>query len=456
MKNQDMEAWLTLVEPEDGRTYSYDEIYALLKKQGVVEGLKDAKIHAMVKKKIYNRNVLIAEGKPQIDGMDGYFEYSFETKRSRTPEIRDDGSVDYTSINVITCVQKGDIIAMYHPSVAGRAGVTVRAKIVKPKPARELKPYACMNVAYDPANMIYRAETEGRVELTKTQIKIVDVQEFDRDIDNVFGNINFNGDVIIHGDVKPGVTIKASRSVTVEGVLEGGIIEAGGDVLIKGGIVGEINSRIHSQIRAGGDVVMDFVQYSTITSNKDIYANSYLGCNVTAQGKIFATGSLGAIVGGTVYGMMGVETSYSGNDAGLRTVIKCGISDELSLEKTALDMKLRKVMDEMQKSGEEEDDLNRMIRLGTASDMQKKRKAELVKQKLQLTKAVGDIRARLLELEGMFERGKNPKIMIENTAYVNTVAWVDDQFIQVDDLKRQVQFGKNENDNIVMRPMVKW
>ena len=154
--------------------------------------------------------------------------------------------------------------------------------------------------------------------------------------------------------------------------------------------------------------------------------------------------------------MMGVETSYSGNDAGLRTVIKCGISDELSLEKTALDMKLRKVMDEMQKSGEEEDDLNRMIRLGTASDMQKKRKAELVKQKLQLTKAVGDIRARLLELEGMFERGKNPKIMIENTAYVNTVAWVDDQFIQVDDLKRQVQFGKNENDNIVMRPMVKW
>lgn len=222
-KNHDMEAWISLVKPDDPEEeYSKEDIMKLLKDKGVCEGINESKLMAVIKKHIYDREVLVAEGRAAVDGIDGYFEYAFETeKKKKTPAIREDGSVDYTSVNVITCVNAGDIIAMYHPAIRGKAGVNVRAKILPPRPAKELKPLFCVHVTYDEQGMVYKAEIDGRVEVTKNKIAIVDLQEFMQSIDIVFGDINFKGDIIIHGNVKPGVSIIATKSITIEGVLEG-------------------------------------------------------------------------------------------------------------------------------------------------------------------------------------------------------------------------------------------
>ncbi len=452
LKDRDMEAWLILVPPPEGTEYSYEEIEELLKKHGVISGVNLSKVHAMVKKKIYNRSVLIAQGTPQVDGIDGYFDYSFETERSSKPAIREDGSVDYTSMNVVSCVQAGDIVAVYHPSVPGKGGISVKGRTLLPKPAKELKPYNCVKVSYDEENMTYRALVEGRVELSKAQIKIVEVQELELDIDNTYGNVNFNGDIIIHGDVKPGVTICATRTVTIDGVLEGSNVVAGTDVLVKKGVVGNDTS----SIKAGGNVTADYVQYSTIEANGDIIANSFLGSRIFAKGVVRAEGEIGAVIGGAVYGMSGIVTSFAGNDVGVRTILRSGIRQNMMQEKLRLEKKLKESEQQTVKRLDEEAELERNIRLGTANEAQLKRKQELMREKIENSTAVKEMEGKLREINALIERAKDPKIEVDDTLYENTVILIDEQQFLVDSARRQITFYKDETGVLRMKRTVNW
>ena len=102
LRNNNMEAWLKLEKPEDGLEYTYSDIEKILSANGVVFGLNSSRINAMIKKGIYDREVLVATGKNPEEGQDGYFEFIFDVEKNTKPAIREDGSVDYTSVNVIT------------------------------------------------------------------------------------------------------------------------------------------------------------------------------------------------------------------------------------------------------------------------------------------------------------------------------------------------------------------
>ena len=131
LRNSNMEAWLKLEKPEEGQTYGYSDIQDILTANGVVYGLNSSRINAMIKKGIYDREVLVATGKSPEEGQDGYYEFIFDVEKNKKPVIREDGSVDYTSVNIITCVDVDDIIAMYHPAIKGSAGSDVKAKVLQ-------------------------------------------------------------------------------------------------------------------------------------------------------------------------------------------------------------------------------------------------------------------------------------------------------------------------------------
>ena len=63
------------------------------------------------------------------DGMQAYMfviEYDFNRSFDNTPQIREDGTVDYWSMNLIETVITGQVIAIYKPAVQGQGGYTVR------------------------------------------------------------------------------------------------------------------------------------------------------------------------------------------------------------------------------------------------------------------------------------------------------------------------------------------
>lgn len=64
------------------------------------------------------------------------------------------------------------------------------------------------------------------------------IYEVSGDANLTTGSIDFTGDIVIHGSVESGVTIKATGSITIDGNVEACNLEAGKDIILRSGMVG--------------------------------------------------------------------------------------------------------------------------------------------------------------------------------------------------------------------------
>ncbi|HAF25766.1 MAG TPA: hypothetical protein DCG85_00475, partial [Lachnospiraceae bacterium] len=108
-------AWLYLVRKENGDKYTLTEVVDYLRKQGVNTGIDNDILIAMVKKGIYQREILVAEQIPSRPGKDGYYEFFFDASgEKKKPKLKEDGSIDYTSVNSVESVPADTKLARYH------------------------------------------------------------------------------------------------------------------------------------------------------------------------------------------------------------------------------------------------------------------------------------------------------------------------------------------------------
>lgn len=233
------EAWLYLCAPEEGAGYDKTEIIQYLQKNKVVAGINESNVAAMCKKKIYEREVKIAVSETGEEGCAGHYEFFFETGK-RKPAIRKDGSVDYRSMSLIQNAEVGDLLARYYPAVQGTPGRDVTGGSQKGVVYKELRPLAGKGISNEKNPNEYYAVKAGKIEYDgDNKLSIVEVHEIQGDCDLASNSvIDFNGDVVINGNVEAGVVIKAGKSLTVEGVVESATITAGGDVCLKRGMQG--------------------------------------------------------------------------------------------------------------------------------------------------------------------------------------------------------------------------
>ncbi|MGN0290793.1 MAG: DUF342 domain-containing protein, partial [Lachnospiraceae bacterium] len=228
----EMEAFLVLPMPKED-DYTLEEILAFLEMNQIRHGIEEETIKKMIREKIYNREVCIAVGTPVVDGIDGYFEYLFNNQFSKTPKIRPDGSVDYWSINMVEPVQKDQVVVVYHPPIEGENGMNVKGKPLPAKKGRGLPPLKGKGFTRQEDGVTYTANMDGKIDMENDRVVVSPVYEIFGNADLSVGNINFVGDVLVHGNVASGVTIKATGTVTVDGVVEAANIEANNDIVLR-------------------------------------------------------------------------------------------------------------------------------------------------------------------------------------------------------------------------------
>lgn len=316
VEEDEMSAWLYLAPPDHGQAYSKAELETFLQKKGVTHGYHSSNLSAMVKKKVYDREILVAQGVLCQEGQEGWFEYLFSPEEYRVPKIRADGSVDYASMNALQNVRKGEKVAIYHYAVQGVNGFTVTGTELKAKPVRDLPPMHGKGILRE--NESYYAQSDGKIEVKDGKIDIQNVHQISGDVDAIIGKVEFFGDVIISGNVESGVVIRAGRNIEVHGTTGGAALYAGGDVILTRGIQGG------SKISARGNVFADFIENTTVECGGTVQANSILNSNVMAKDKVITTGRRGAIIGGYTHGLKGIEAICAGNDAEIKTILHCG------------------------------------------------------------------------------------------------------------------------------------
>ena len=127
ISEDDMCAWLYLTPPGTEReNYTKDELIDFLGKNGVRNGYHQSNLAAMIKKHVYEREIIVAQGQPAIEGNDGYYEYKFDPDQYKAPRILSNGSVDYTNMSTLQNVRKGDVLAVYHHAKIGQDGYDIK------------------------------------------------------------------------------------------------------------------------------------------------------------------------------------------------------------------------------------------------------------------------------------------------------------------------------------------
>ena len=302
-----------------GQQTSAAEIVNDLKHMGVKVEPDMAAISAYIKNRQYCYSVVVAKGVPPIEGKHASIEYFFNTSPNLKPAMNEDGSVDFKSLENISKVTKGQVIATLTPEVQGKKGMRVTGEPVLPREVRSLKLKYANNISLSTDGLSLVADVDGHASLVDDKVFVSDVYEV-VDVGPATGNIDYVGNVLVKGNVQTGYTVKAEGNVDVRGVVEGAEIIATGNVIIARGF----NGMAKGVINAGGDVVARFIENAQVTAGGNITSEAIMHSNISTSGNIEVTGKKGFIVGGEINAQGIVSARTIGSEMGGDTNITVG------------------------------------------------------------------------------------------------------------------------------------
>lgn len=444
----DMEAYLVLPQPDWGENYKFNDVMSVVQISGVKIGVDKEKIKAMIEEQYYDRECLIAKGVPAIEGIDGYFEYKFDVDFSKKPTIREDGTVDYWSIHAIEAVEEGQIIAVYHEPVDGSNGMNVKGKLLTAKRGRPLPPLTGRGFERSADNKIYTATTAGKIEMVNNRIMISAVHEIQGDVGLETGNIDFRGDVVIHGNVSNGATIRATGTVTIDGTVEGCLIDANKDVIIRGGMLGGGKGTINTR----GSLHAKFLEYARVTAEGMVETDSAINCHIDSNDKVYLRGKHASIVGGIIHAAKGVEAANFGNEYGVKTEIFAGVNWEVKKQLTYHENcveEAQTVIDKINLGLSQLEEIAAEQGLDLRNDP---RKAALLRTKIVKQADLASHTQALKNMSKIVEVAQGASIKVLHNVYIGVTVGINDAVLQMKEDQQSVAFFERDG-HIVMFSM---
>lgn len=322
-----MKAWMNVSAPsEEGKGVVEDDIRLALRAGGITFGIKDDSIEGFLASPVYENEVLVAEGRPVTDGIDGEIIFHFETEKVHKPRVVDeDGKVDHKELGLLENVVEGQLLAEKKPPTSGTAGVTVKNEYIASKPGKEARLLAGKNVKLSPDESEARATANGLAMLHAGKVVVSQVYTVKGSVGAETGNINFLGTVQIADSVEDGYTVKATEDIIVGKTVGKATLEAGRNVIIRGGIMGHNEGRIV----AGNDVRSRYIQEAKVDARRDIIATeAILHSEVEAGSRIIVGlgGRKGMVTGGQIRALKLLACRTLGSKMSTKTVVDVGIN----------------------------------------------------------------------------------------------------------------------------------
>ncbi len=347
-KAANMEADVMIEPPVgEGQHVTRAIIEEALKKEGIVFGIDEDAISFLLQP-LYGEKVVIARGKPAVDGKDGVCKELFNRTNQPKYKEREDGTVDYRELSLINDVQEGGVICEVIPPTEPEDGVNVLGKPIKGRVGRRpsipigegtrLSEDGLRVEALYGGNLVYRG---GRFCVDK----VYRVQDIDYDT----GNITFSGDVIVNGDMLDGFEIHAGGDVTLRGRVGSVVIVSKGTIKLDTGI----NGTGKAVIEAAKEIKAGFIENCTVRAGEKITAESIINSQVECEGDVDVTRGRGLICGGKITAFGSVKANEVGNESNTLTVIVLGVTPRLLKERKKLMEQLGDVsrhIDEMAKN----------------------------------------------------------------------------------------------------------
>lgn len=322
ISDDEQAAYLGIRPPENGgRDLSYTQMLSELEKRRIVYGIKTDVLKALAEKPEYNTMVHVAQGSLPVQGSDAKLTFHFDFSHEIKPRERDDGTVDYRDLGLIEAVGAGQTLCTLTPADKGTPGKKVTGKIILPDPVRNFGLPIGKNTKASDDKLVLTAAMGGSVEYVNGKVNVHNVFTVNGDVCIATGNINFDGSIVVNGDVMAGFTVKAAGNINVVGNVEGATLEAGGDIKIVAGMVGQGRGRAV----CGGNFKALFVENAEVFARGDVTADVFMHSQVRCSGNLIADGRRGAIIGGGYIVGKDVKALTVGTQSGVATVFELGV-----------------------------------------------------------------------------------------------------------------------------------
>ena len=398
----------------NGKLMSKREVMAELEMEKVNYGVMEQAIDYFLTHRQYCANVAVAKGTPPKPAHDTVIEYFFDTKPLKKPKELEDGSVDFHALDLFSTVHAGDVLAKLTPHDPGLSGMNVYGKNVPTNKFKIKMLKQGKNVTLSEDKTTLTSNADGNVTLSDGIVYVSDTYTVAADVDASTGDISYDGNIMVNGNVRTGFTLKAQGDIQINGVVEGATIEAGGNVVIKRGVQGMNKGHIH----AGGDICAQFFESAKVKAGGDVKAGSILHSEVQCGNSVIVSGKKGFIVGGEVLCDKYVEANSLGNKMETQTVIKVGVKPELYAEMKHLVPKVNEINEKYNEISSYLNVYKEKLKLGQKLKPEQLKSVKEYSKKLdELEDDKESLNNRLLEIKEEIKLGRGGSVKVLSTSY---------------------------------------
>lgn len=348
-----LQTWVDWQPAYGGQSVAPEAISAALGAAGITFGI-DAQAIEQVCRATQPLRVRVAQGHPVEHGLDTRFELLVADTRDRTPRVNEHGLIDFRELGAIPVVVAGQPLMRRIPPTNGVAGINVRGEVIEPTPGRN-EPFppnlVGAHVSPEDPNLLLAVFT-GQPVRCGNGVMVEQVLRV-ANVDMASGNIHFEGTVHVEGEVLPGMKVDATGDIVVAGVVDGGELNAAGDIQIGGGIIA------HAKVKAGGAVTARFVENGHVHAGTTITIEDMaLQSDLQALNQIIIgtkARERGRLVGGSARAQLLVQAPIVGANSGGVTTILLGVNP-------VLDAQYQDVLHRIEKQKVEEANLEKLLK----------------------------------------------------------------------------------------------
>lgn len=391
-----MEAYACILSPLNGGSEVTQEHFLEdMRYSGITFGIDSEAVSRLVSQQNYLRIVQVAQGEWPADGEDGELEELFERRSEQPLELSEDElreGLDFRNRNPIQSIRKEGVICRIKAPVMAREGSDVSGRPLVGKAGMPVHVPQGENTRLSEDGLLLLASIGGIVITEGENFTVQKLNVVEKDIDASAGALEFDGNVLIQGNVKDNVTIRATGNIIIEGSIFGGNLISGGTIRVQGEIKG--NSEI--QLQADKQIQCTVMERAVAVAKEDLCAEIIADSTVISEGGcIYAMMGRGLIVGGYAKAYRSIFAKKVGNVSGCENSFILGYAPDqekqIAVLRTELEEtqgvceKLRKNISDMQAAGmnrqrDKRELYNKVVEQQTLYEDLKKKKSKKLKE----------------------------------------------------------------------------
>lgn len=336
VSKDEMDACITVMPAYGGNSVTHEHVRQALREHNVVFGIDTGVIDQEVTKPS-GEPVVVARGIAPEPGQDGELESRVHKVTSKRPQVRQDGKVIFRELGQFVNVKAGDLLMVRKPPTGGIAGTNVFGQVVPARPGKTVEFAPNLpGAGVDPSNPDRLIALVAGMPKSVENGIYVDQNLDMRDVDLSTGNVYFEGDVHIKGDVTSGMRVVATGNITIAGTVEAAYLEAGGDIHVAAGVIGHGEvmlgdgsvSPTASVLKAGRNVRAHFLNNTFVDAGESVeVVESVTHSVVMAFSEVLVgaqNAKRGQIIGGRVKARNAIHVQTLGSQGDAKTYLEVG------------------------------------------------------------------------------------------------------------------------------------